>query len=99
MLIVSTLISHVNVSCYVVFSISRCKKSSQINPKQKSSGIHSIHIIFGTVRIFCYSTHLLVRYAFIVRNINGQTSLLRGRVYYVKHFLFREFQFKTFRLL
>jgi hypothetical protein len=48
---------------------------------------------------FWYSTHVLVRYAFIVRNINGQTSLLRGRVYYVKHFLFREFQFKTFHLL
>ena len=58
------------------------KKLSEINPKQKFSGIHSIHIIFGTVRIFCYSTHLLVRYAFIVHNINGQT-LLRGRVYYV----------------
>ena len=41
------------------------KKLSEINPKQKSSGIHSIHIIFGTVRIFVTvhiywcGTHLL----------------------------------------
>jgi hypothetical protein len=54
---------------------------------------------------FWYSTHFLLQYTFIgaVRiycpEYKWQTSLLRGRVYYVKHFLFREFQFKTFHLL
>ena len=61
----------------MLFSVFPDAKKSEINPKQKSSGIHSIHLIFGTVRI------KLVRYAFIVRSINGKTSLYSEAEYII----------------